>query len=111
MNTSPSIRTIRSEIATGTQSLIYRETLTVDLLICLIEIESDSYRFQCFAKATVWDQTDRRWHDVTDIHFSLMKTQEGLVYRKGAGADDFALDRDELLKRLVEILAPLGERI
>lgn len=105
MNHSPAIRTIRFELASGTQSLIYQETLTVDALICFIEIESDSSRFQCVAKATVWDQTDLRWHDVTNIHFSLMKTKEGLIYHKGASARDFVLDRDELLRRLVEILA------
>lgn len=96
--------TIRSEIAEGRQGRTYIEILRLGSFVCEINIESDSYRFQCHALGKVWSEQDRRWNVVATIPYSLMATPEGLYVRGLVSASDFKADRDSLVTRLIEVL-------
>jgi hypothetical protein len=101
------IRVVRSEIAKGSETLIYTEILYIEDLVCQIEIASDFYRAQCHARATVWSDPPLKWSYVTSIPYSLMKTQEGLAYHVTVVCyADFKADRDELITRLLQVLFP-----
>jgi hypothetical protein len=43
-------------------------------------ILSDSYEFQCYARAQVWDTNSNEWHHVYSIPYSLMKTEAKMYY-------------------------------
>lgn len=97
-------KTIRAVVSKGSQSLIYYELLKLGPHTCQISIESDSYRFQCHARAEIWSSRDLRWNPVTSVHFSQTATKSGLASAQIAGPTDFATDRDTLVTQLIEVL-------
>lgn len=71
-----------------------------------IDIKSDSYNFQSHAWADVWNPATLSWNRVANIHFSDMKTPEGLAYKQDWKMDEhYADDVDYLLGLTVQILA------
>lgn len=96
--------TVRCEIAEGRHGRTYIEILRLGDFVCEINIESDSYRFQCHALGKVWSAQDRRWNVVATIPYSLMATPEGLYVRGFVSVSDFKVDRDSLVTRLIEVL-------
>jgi hypothetical protein len=70
------------------------------------EVRSDSYQFQCYAVASVWNENDLKWNRVHSIHHADMKTKNSLYYMpRPATAADFAYDVAELRRVVTEILA------
>jgi hypothetical protein len=62
----------------NSQSISFREIYRLDDKKIKIEIKSDSYHQQCYARAYVLKNDE--WSLIYSIPYTLMKTPEGLVY-------------------------------
>ena len=98
------MKTLNKEVGQGRQSAIYKETLDHEGDKVRIEIKSDSYRFQCYARVSIFDGS--KWNQIDSIHHSRMKTEDGLVYRPNVlpNEKDFKADRDRLVSLAKDIL-------
>ncbi|MDD3012632.1 MAG: hypothetical protein PHC34_02890 [Candidatus Gastranaerophilales bacterium] len=65
--------------ASNSQSISYREIYQLNDKKIKIEIKSDSYHNQCYARASVLKDDD--WNIIYTIPYSLMQTPEGLAYK------------------------------
>lgn len=61
------------------QSISYREIYQLNDKKIKLEIKSDSYHNQCYARASVLKEDD--WNIIYTIPYNLMQTSEGLVYK------------------------------
>lgn len=61
------------------QSISYREIYQLNDKKIKLEIKSDSYRNQCYARASVLKDDD--WNIIYSIPYSIMQTPEGLAYK------------------------------
>lgn len=74
-----------------------------------IQIKSDSYAFQSYARILLFDPGTSKWNSLADIHYSNMATESGLIYTR-AGQDktitvlDFKDDIDSLMSQAGAIL-------
>ena len=72
-------KTIESIIyQSSNQSLSYRELYSLNNKKIKLEIKSDSYRNQCFARAYVLKNDE--WSQIYSIPYSLMQTPDSLAY-------------------------------
>jgi hypothetical protein len=70
-----------------------------------LEVYSDAYDFQSYARAFVWNQGDLSWKLVYDIPYSLMATTKGLnSYPNGMDKTNFIKDETTLLSNVKKIL-------
>lgn len=67
-------------------------------------IESDAYKFQ--SKAVIKRFDGSEWKELATIPYSLMKTPEGLVYKKNPipTRNNFTFDLDALIQKAKLIL-------
>ena len=92
----------------GSQSISFREIYKLDEKRIKLEIKSDSYDQQCYAR--VYILKDEKWEPVYSIPYSEMNTPKGLcyhvTYRSNAAAaeKEFKSDIDRLKKYVKEIL-------
>jgi len=92
----------------GSQSINFREIYKLDEKRIKLEIKSDSYDQQCYARAYILK--DEKWELVYSIPYSEMNTPKGLcyhvTYRSNATAaeKEFKTDIDRLKKYVREIL-------
>lgn len=92
----------------GTQSVSFREIYKLDEKKIKLEIKSDSYDMQCYARAYILK--DEKWELTYSIPYSEMNTPKGLchhvTYRHKASAAEveFKIDVDRLKKYIKEIL-------
>jgi len=63
----------------SSQSISYREIYQLNDKKIKLEIKSDSYRNQCYARASVLKDDD--WNIIYSIPYSIMQTPEGLAYK------------------------------
>lgn len=90
------------------QSIGHREIYNYKDLRIKLELESDDYEAQCYARAYVLDGL--QWSLIYTIPHSLMKTRAGLIcavaYRNNAAAaePEFKADVERLKKYIAEIL-------
>lgn len=63
----------------NSQSISYREIYQLNEKKLKLEIKSDSYHNQCYARAYVLKDDD--WNVIYTIPYSLMQTPEGLAYK------------------------------
>jgi len=90
------------------QSIGHREIYKYKDLKIKLELESDGYDFQCYARAYVLD--DLKWNLIYSIPHEQMKTKSGLIYavpyRNDATAaePEFKADVEMLKKYIAEIL-------
>lgn len=63
----------------SSQSISYREIYQLNDKKIKIEIKSDSYHNQCYARVSVLKDDD--WNIIYTIPYSLMRTPEGLAYK------------------------------
>lgn len=102
------MKSINRELSSGTQGLTYRERLELESHKLLIEIESDSYDFQCHAWIMRWN--GEQWREVEHIPHGNMETPSGLYYSargpEGREAQwiKFESDRDTLIQAATEVL-------
>ena len=81
------------------QSISYREIYKLNDKKIKLAIKSDSYRSQCYAKASVLKNDE--WTDIYSIPYSLMQTPEGLAYRndyKNNPENAEGIFKDDILK-------------
>ena len=92
----------------GSQSISFREIYKLDEKRIKLEIKSDSYDQQCYARAHILK--DEKWEPIYSIPYSEMITPKGLcyhvTYRNNAMAaeKEFKSDIDRLKKYVGEIL-------
>ena len=92
----------------GSQSISFREIYKLNEKRIKLEIKSDSYDQQCYARAYILK--DEKWEPVYSIPYSAMNTPKGLcyhvTYRSNAVAaeKEFKTDIDRLKKYVGEIL-------
>jgi hypothetical protein len=115
------MRSTTIKLSKGSQSLYYRELLELShpdvahhsAHKLRIEIESNSYDFQCHAWIQRWDGS--QWHELEHIHHGNMGTPAKLYYKCGKERDVaptmreyFESDRDELIEAATAILYGAG---
>lgn len=91
--------TIQKEISRGSQSIDYLEVVKIGSEKIKINIKSDSYRQQCYARAYTF--VNKKWEQVAYIPSSKMKTEEKLFYHgngRGEKESNFTADRAELIR-------------
>ena len=92
----------------GSQSISFREIYKLDEKRIKLEIKSDSYDQQCYARAYILK--DEKWEPIYSIPYSEMNTPKGLcyhvTYRSNAVAaeKEFKTYIDRLKKYVGEIL-------
>jgi hypothetical protein len=98
------------EFGKGKQSIDFVEIVSIGSDKCKIEIRSDSYKFQCYARIKIFNPIEKAWNALADIHHSQMNTREGLVYEpqyqtsRVSASTEFDLDRNALIERAKLIL-------
>ena len=99
------MKVIRTEIEIGGQSIIFKETFEYNSHKLEVKIKSDAYKSQSYARVFIWSKEQLQWNKLTDLHYSNMKTKEGLSYCQGKRTiNDFKEDVDQLLNQAKEIL-------
>ena len=92
----------------GSQSINFREIYKLEDKKIKLEIKSDSYDMQCYARTYILK--DEKWELIYSIPYSEMNTPNGLchhvIYRHKASAaeDEFTSDIQRLKKYIEEIL-------
>jgi len=92
----------------GSQSVNFREIYKLEEKRIKLEIKSDSYDQQCYARAYILK--DEKWELIYSIPYSEMKTPNGLShfleYRNNAklAEKEFKVDVERLKKYIEEIL-------
>lgn len=92
----------------GSQSINFREIYKLEEKLIKLEIKSDSYDQQCYARAYILK--DEKWEPVYSIPYSEMNTPKGLcyhlIYRSNAASaeKEFKTDIYRLKKYVKEIL-------
>jgi len=69
---------IKQTIDIGRQSVIYTEVSKIADKKVKVEIKSDSYDFQSYARVSVFNENDLEWKKIDSVHYSRMNTKEGL---------------------------------
>lgn len=106
-----SIVRLHQEIAAAGQKATYKETLRATVngktFALRIRIESDSYKFQCVARAEIFSTVSNSWNQIASIVPENMKTEKGLSYARDNGWKNAALyraDADNLVQQALAIL-------
>lgn len=100
------IEVIESEIAKGGQSVTLKELLKINGVHLLLEIKSDSYKDQSYARIQAYGKSELKWHNLYSTHYGMMETKEGLAYSpKKVTASEFSKDRIKLIKIATTLLS------
>lgn len=76
------MKIIKEEYSLGTQSVHLSKIIEGDKgLKIKVDIKSDSYDFQSYARISVFNSTEVKWHILDNIAFSNMKTPPKLYYQ------------------------------
>ena len=92
----------------GSQSINFREIYKLEEKRIKLEIKSDSYDQQCYARAYILN--DEKWELIYSIPYAEMNTPKGLcynvIYKSNviAAEKEFKIDIDRLKKYVGEIL-------
>lgn len=111
------LKSSNTVMSTGTQSLSYCELLTYGKFKLKIDIKSDSYLRQRYARIAVYNLDQVEWKPLVNIAPSLMKTSGDMYYEPPIQASiccrtsvptkyeaRFKTDRDELIRLMQQIL-------
>jgi hypothetical protein len=92
----------------SSQSISYREIYQLEERKIKLEIKSDGYKNQCYARAYFLKESE--WILIYIIPYSLMKTPENLYYHREykntpqKAEPEFKLDIEQLKKQIETIL-------
>ena len=98
---------LEETINEGRQDVTARRVLSLGDFKVRLTIKSDSYQFQSFARAEVWNPATLSWNQVHSIHYAEMATPEGLCYhpnKSGLNITHFTRDFDRLLTMVKQII-------
>jgi hypothetical protein len=102
----PGVRTIDRQVTHGSQDLTYVEVLMLRDHRLRVEIRSDAYEDQSYARIKRWD--GNQWQFLHDLGRGVRKTPAKMHYKDPAihGSQEavFLKDRDTLVKLAGEIL-------
>lgn len=104
---TPKAVLLEETINQGRQDVTARRLLTLGDFKVRLTIKSDSYKFQSFARAEVWNPATLSWNQVHSIHYAEMATPEGLCYypnKQGLKINNFTLDFNRLLTMVKQII-------
>ncbi|AFN39616.1 hypothetical protein MP1412_45 [Pseudomonas phage MP1412] len=105
--TAPKTNLLEETINQGRQDVTARRVLSLGDFKVRLTIKSDSYKFQSFARAEVWNPATLSWNQVHSIHYAEMATPEGLCYhpnKSGLKITHFTRDFDRLLTMVKQII-------
>lgn len=105
--TTPKTNLLEETINQGRQDVTARRLLSMGDFKVRLTIKSDSYKFQSFARAEVWNPATLSWNQVHSIHYTEMATPEGLCYhpnKQGLKINNFILDFNRLLTMVKQII-------
>lgn len=75
------MKILKTEYGIGQQSINFKEIReSDDGTKILIEIKSDSYDFQSYARLSAFSPTELKWNQIGSIHYSEMNTPSKLCY-------------------------------
>ena len=99
-------KTISKEIVRVQQDVLYTETVTALDFKLKIEISSNAYDFQSYARISVFSKESLQWNVVASIQGPAMKTPHGLYAQRADGTQErhFVADRKELIRQAGNIL-------
>lgn len=103
---------LSNEMSKSRQGILYKETLQhiASQHKVRIEIYSDSYKFQCYARIEVFHPQELKWNKLEYIPSANMATPEQLVYSVPVSSsvymvqNQFMVDRNKLLQLANTIL-------
>lgn len=99
------MKTIQHVIARGQQDYSLLSVFSINNLRLRVQIKSDAYDFQSYARIDMFHKGEGKWERVADIPFAAMHTKSGLHYLPKPPTDsDFDADRLELIRLAKEIL-------
>ena len=105
------MKVIKDEYSRGTQSVNYVKIIeNAEGTKIKIDIKSDSYDFQSYARVSAFSPTDLKWNTISSIAFSEMKTPAQLYYKIGGKSpasivsDEFEQDTQELTNQAADII-------
>jgi hypothetical protein len=104
---NPAVKSLNVVVSKGSQSVSYVELLQAGDFKLRIEIKSDSYAAQSYARILVWSPAVLDWHFVECVPSSLMATPVGLIYlprETGVHKSHFLADRGALVARMQLVL-------
>jgi hypothetical protein len=102
---NPKITTLDQTISNGRQATTAVSILTIGTFKVRLTVKSDSYDFQCHAKAEVFNFDTLSWNHLYSIPFAQMKTPVGLVYRpNGVNKGFYSSDLGTLTDMAIKIL-------
>ena len=104
---TPNATLLEETINEGRQDVTARRILSLGDFKVRLTIKSDSYKFQSFARAEVWNPATLSWNQDHSIHYAEMTTPEGLSYypnKSGLKITPFTRDFDRLLTMVKQIL-------
>ena len=94
----PGYQSYMRETSRQGQDVTYQELILLDSGMRLrVDIRSNAYLEQSWARILMW--SGRTWQEVWSIPCGQMQTKQALYVQRGpVSVDEFAKDRDELLK-------------
>lgn len=104
------MKIIKEEYSTGTQSASLSKIIESDSgLKIRVDIKSDSYDYQSYARVSVFNKLGLQWNIIDTIPFSNMKTPPKLYYQVKQQnptilAQYFSEDSKTLVKNAEEVL-------
>ena len=90
-------------ISKGTQDVTYKEIFELNGRKVKVEVKSDSYDFQCYARVKVLD-LHNGWYVLYAIPHSEMKTRSGLYYVENWKDEKYFMEDVESLKKMAKEL-------
>ena len=96
---------IEETINKNGQSLIAQQIFKLNDFKVRLTVKSDSYNFQSYARASVWNPSEMQWNHVHSINYDQMSTEPALAYAAfPVKMLAFNYDMKELLKMTKTIL-------
>lgn len=90
-------------VSKGTQDVTYKEIFELNGRKVKVEVKSDSYDFQCYARVKVLD-VNNGWYVLYAIPYSEMKTRSGLYYVENWKNEKYFMEDVESLKKMAKEL-------
>lgn len=90
-------------VSMGIQDITYMEIFELNGRKVKVEVKSDAFDFQCYARVKVLD-VNNGWYVLYAIPYSEMKTRSGLYYAKDGKDEKYFVEDVECLKKMAKEL-------
>ena len=104
MSLLDTITVISKELTKESQDVFFNTIVNCNGFRLNINICSNVYASQCYARVSVWSATTMQWNKIYHIPHSAMNTGQKLSYEKSCNENHFKRDRDTLITVAIKIL-------